>query len=181
MRWNRVVILAPAIALAVVTGMGEGVRGATDPAMPLIGADSLDQEPMSGPDAWEAFGMGRVGLVVPYGRDGAVTAARARELRRAALEDRLGLSPAQRERLAAVRAAARRVATVRDEAIRLARVALDELLRDDVIDRPRIDRATDRVARIEADALRARVALALDERAVLTPAQRRMLRDELAR
>jgi len=180
MRWTWKDALrntVPAIVLAALSVAGaagqqqERDRGLE--RMTLI--DSLGQEPMSGPDAWEAFGMGRGGLVVPYGRDVAWT--RARAVRFAMLEQRLGLSDAQRARLEALRASAAGDAEQRARAIARAAAVLEERLADDPPDPTAIRRATERVARLESAALEARVQLALDERAVLTAAQRRRLDD----
>jgi hypothetical protein len=170
-------ITVPAMVLAALSATGaagqQHDRDRGIERMTLI--DSLGQEPMSGPDAWEAFGMGRGGLVVPYGRD--VSWERARALRFAMLEQRLGLSATQRTRLEALRASAASDAKQRARAIALAAAGLEERLADDPPDRAAIRRATERVARLESAALEARVQLALDERAVLTAAQRRLLDD----
>ena len=137
-------------------------------------------ERMDGPDAWEAFGMGPAGLLVPS----AGTGRGADPLRRRALAERrlevmreLDLTPPQRRRIEAIRDRQQRLAIEQQAKLELARLDLRALLRAETLNRAAVEAKADELARLAGQLRRARLTALLDMREVLTPEQQAKLRE----
>jgi Spy/CpxP family protein refolding chaperone len=132
--------------------------------------DLMAQGPMPGQGGMmQGRGMrgprGRMGMHHPGGRPGM------------AAMQRLDLTDAQREKLRGIHdQAARRQIELRAK-IATARLDLRKLMRADKPDLAAINAQIDRLAQWRAGAEKARVAAMLEARGVLTPDQRRMLRE----
>lgn len=113
-------------------------------------------------------GMGRMqGGRGMHGRGGMHAGAMAR----------LDLSEEQRTRMRELHVAHRRKSIQSRAELQLARLDLHQLMQQDKPQKAAIDAQIDRIARLQADRRKAGVATMLEARALLTPEQRKQLRE----
>ena len=96
------------------------------------------------------------------------------------LREKLNLTDEQRSRLADIRDRQARAAIPIQSDLRLAALDMRKLMRAERPDRRAIDQQIDRISGLRAQLHKSRVAGMLDARAVLTPAQQKLLREHRA-
>ncbi len=99
--------------------------------------------------------------------------------RRAELERDLKLTDAQRDRIGELRSRQLHDGIQQRAKLATARLDLMEALRDDHADHARVEQQVDRIVQLRAELERSRIETLLDMRRVLTPEQRRQLREDL--
>ncbi len=99
--------------------------------------------------------------------------------RRAELARDLKLTDAQRDRIAEIRSREMHFGIQQRAKLATARLDLMEALRDDRADKRQVDQQVDRIVQLRSELERSRIETLLDMRGVLTPEQRRQLREEL--
>lgn len=177
MRWSLAIALGCAMAAAAALAQE---RPAPEPGEDPPG---LEQEA----DHHDEAGALDELLAADVGADGADGAMRhgmrrgpgmgRRGPARAALREKLNLTDAQKERLADIRDRHARAAIPIQGDLRVAGLDLRKLMRADKPDQRAIDAQIDRIASLRASLQKARVAGQLEARAVLTPAQQKIMRE----
>lgn len=92
-----------------------------------------------------------------------------------AMMEKLNLTDRQKEQMAGIHEAQQRRMIPIRSAIAEAGLDLRKLMRDDSPSKVQIDAAIDRMAKLRADAQKARVATLMEARAILTPEQRKTM------
>ena len=174
MRWSLAIALG--CAMAAATALAQE-RPAPEP-----GEDAPGMEQ-------EAHGHGEAGalddlLAADIGGGGAMRHGMRRGPgmgrrgpARAELREKLNLTDTQKERLADIRDRHARAAIPIQGDLRIASLDLRKLMRADKPDQRAIDAQIDRMASLRASLQKARVAGQLEARAVLTPAQQKIMRE----
>jgi Spy/CpxP family protein refolding chaperone len=172
-----------AAATAAVAQTAPRAARAPQPARPVAPASDRhwsdaddDDDDHANPGLLGGMGMG------PGMRGGALRmrAGMARmRVRRAELERELRLTDPQRNRIEEIRSRQMHYGIEQRAKIAEARLGLMELMRDDHADRAKLERQADEIVRLRSQLDRARIQMLLDMRSVLTPDQRKQLRDEL--
>lgn len=179
MRWSLAVTLG--CALAAATALAQE-RPAPEP-----GEDAPGMERgLEGPEEAGGLEMFLAADVGPGGprdgmRRGMGRGPRGRGPGAAALREELKLTDDQKSKLADIRDRRARAAIPIQGDLRIASLDLRKLMRADKPDPRAIDAQIDRIASLRASLEKARVAGMLEARAVLTPAQQKIMREHRGR
>ena len=145
------------LALALTVG---AALGALDPARAQAPDPPGDAGPRASDRAW--MGPGGPGVRGP---------GMERRMRHAGLMRELDLSKEQRDKIADLREKQQRSAIRSRADLQVARLDLRRMMRADKPDRAAINRQIDHMTQLRSDMEKARVAMMLDMRSVLTPEQ----------
>lgn len=154
-------------------------HGAPRPATAAKAATPRDDRDLMDDD--DDMGSAHMGVMerMGGGRPGWRAMMGGRMARRAEIARDLQLTDAQRDQITTIRERQTRRGIQQRGKLAEARLDLRQLLRDDHADRARLDHQVETLVQLRSDLMKSRLETLVEMRSVLTPDQRKKLRDEL--